>query len=73
MVSLPRIPFSLFQGMIYWLLLQIGRSKAMKTWTVKTVVGADHQVAFKVPETRERLKSFEEDWNAPGMDGYDAL
>jgi len=79
----------------------------MKTWTVKTVVGADHQVAFKVPadipegpveivvvaqpvaegislknrgwtevhaaETRERLKSFEEDWNAPGMDGYDAL
>jgi len=24
-------------------------------------------------ETRARLKSFEEDWNAPGMEGYDAL
>jgi len=79
----------------------------MKTWTVKTVVGPNHQVAFKVPEdvpegpveivvvvqpvaegislenrgwtetqaaeTRSRLKSFEEDWNAPGMEGYDAL
>ena len=79
----------------------------MKTWTVKTVVGPNHQVAFMVPEdipegpveivvvvqpvtegislknrgwtepqaveTRARLKSFEEDWDAPGMDGYDAL
>ena len=79
----------------------------MKTWTVKTVVGPDHQVAFQVPgdipegpveivvvvqpvvevislknrnwtaaqaaETRARLKSFEEDWNAPGMEGYDAI
>lgn len=79
----------------------------MKTWTVKTVVGPDHQVAFKIPgdvpegpveivvvvqpvveaislinrnwtetqaaETRARLKSFEEDWNAPGMEGYDAI
>ncbi|MGH7963857.1 MAG: hypothetical protein ACRERD_18875 [Candidatus Binatia bacterium] len=24
-------------------------------------------------ETRARLASFEEDWNAPGMDGYDDL
>ncbi|MBI5193328.1 MAG: hypothetical protein HZA08_07810 [Nitrospirae bacterium] len=24
-------------------------------------------------ETRARLKSFEEDWNAPGMDAYDVL
>ena len=79
----------------------------MKTWTVKTVVGPNHQVAFMVPEdipegpveivvvvqpvtegislknrgwtepqaaeTRARLESFEEDWDAPGMDGYDAL
>lgn len=79
----------------------------MKTWTVKTVVGPDHQVAFKVPdeipvgpvelvvvvqpvseevslqdrgwteaqaaETRARLKSFDTDWNAPGMEVYDAL
>ena len=79
----------------------------MKTWTVKTVVGPNHQVAFKVPEdvpegpveivvvvkpveesislknrgwteaqaaeTRARLKSFEDDWNVAGMEGYDAL
>ena len=80
----------------------------MKTWTVKTIIGPDHQVTFKVPievpvgpvemvlvvqpsseeraslkdrgwteaqamETRERLKSFDADWNAPGMDAYDAL
>ncbi len=24
-------------------------------------------------ETRARLRSFEEDWNAPGMEGYDEL
>lgn len=24
-------------------------------------------------ETRERLRSFEEDWEAPGMEAYDAL
>lgn len=24
-------------------------------------------------ETRSRLKSFEEDWNTPGMEAYDAL
>ena len=24
-------------------------------------------------ETRMRLRSFEEDWNAPGMEGYDDL
>ncbi|MBI1819931.1 MAG: hypothetical protein HY202_02375 [Nitrospirae bacterium] len=76
----------------------------MKTWTVKTIVGPDHQVTFKVPddfpegplemvvvaeppktikelgwtkeqaaETRTRLKGFEEDWSAPGMEVYDEL
>ena len=79
----------------------------MKTWTVKTVVGPNHQVVFNVPdeipegpveivvvvqpvsggvslknrgwteaeatETRARLKNFDEDWNGPGMESYDAL
>jgi len=79
----------------------------MKTWTIKTVVGPDHQVEFRVPdeiptgpvemvvvvqpesegtslkdrgwteagaaETRARLKSFDTDWNASGMEVYDAL
>ena len=27
----------------------------------------------QVMETRARLRSFEEDWNAPGMEGYDEL
>lgn len=80
----------------------------MKSWVIKTVVGADHRVEVTVPddvptgsvemvivvqpltaaattvgglgwtreqadETRARLKSFEEDWNAPGMEAYDAL
>jgi hypothetical protein len=76
----------------------------MKTWTVKTIVGPDHRVSFKVPddipvgplemvvvtqlpntieelgwtkqqaaETGAKLKSFDEDWNAPGMEAYDVL
>ena len=32
-----------------------------------------HWTAVETLETYLRLKPFEEDWNAPGMEGYDAL
>ncbi len=47
------------------------------TSTTKYKGGLDirdlHWTAVETLETYLRLKPFEEDWNAPGMEGYDAL
>lgn len=84
-----------------------GGKQSTKSWLIKTVVGPDHLVKFKVPdeipegpvemfvvvqpmvgsksiedlkwteeqaaEIRARLKSFDTDWNAPGMESYDTF
>jgi hypothetical protein len=60
-----------------WLVEQIGREAVVtiSNYSTKLILSTD-QLGWsteQVIETRMRLRTFEEDWDAPGMEGYDVM
>jgi hypothetical protein len=58
-----------------WLLEQLIRDVVVtiRTATNGMLIGDLGWTRDQALETRMRLRNFEEDWNVPGMEGYDDL